>query len=62
MSTNPTADDWKEAVDSLKLAPWDPGFEVDDDGRLYTHYFGSSNTHAPNPGDRDKQVHQTDWA
>lgn len=43
MSTNPTVDDWKEAVDSFKVGAWDPGFLADDDGRLYA-YFGSSNT------------------
>lgn len=42
MSTNPTVDDWKEAVDSFKVGAWDPGLFVDDDGRMYI-YFGSSN-------------------
>ncbi len=42
MSTNPTKDDWKEAIDSFKVGAWDPGLFLDDDGRLYI-YFGSSN-------------------
>jgi hypothetical protein len=42
MSTNPTNDDWKEAVDSFEVGAWDPAFFLDDDGRLYI-YFGSSN-------------------
>lgn len=44
MSTNPTKDDWKEAVDSFKVGAWDPALFEDDDGRLYI-YFGSSNTY-----------------
>lgn len=44
MSTNPKVDDWKEAVDSMKVGAWDPAFFLDDDGRLYL-YFGSSNTY-----------------
>ena len=44
MSTNPTKDDWKEAVDSFKVGAWDPGLFLDDDGRMYI-YFGSSNTY-----------------
>ena len=43
MSTNPRVDDWKEAVDTFKVAAWDPAFFLDDDGRLYL-YYGSSNT------------------
>jgi xylan 1,4-beta-xylosidase len=42
MSTNPTVDDWKEAVDSFPIGAWDPAFFTDDDGRLYL-YWGSSN-------------------
>jgi xylan 1,4-beta-xylosidase len=42
MSTNPTVDDWKEAVDTFQIPAWDPAFFVDDDGRLYL-YWGSSN-------------------
>ena len=44
MSTNPTKDDWKEAVKSFKVGAWDPAFFLDDDGRLYL-YFGSSNVY-----------------
>ncbi|NNV57742.1 family 43 glycosylhydrolase [Limnovirga soli] len=44
MSTNPTKDEWKEAVDSFKVGAWDPGLFLDDDGRMYI-YFGSSNTY-----------------
>ena len=44
MSTNPTVDDWKEAVDSFKVGAWDPGFLADGDDKLYI-YFGSSNTY-----------------
>ncbi|MGE5498803.1 MAG: discoidin domain-containing protein, partial [Syntrophothermus sp.] len=43
MSTNPFADEWKEAVDSFKAAAWDPAIFADDDKRLYL-YHGSSNT------------------
>ncbi|MDP1678081.1 MAG: family 43 glycosylhydrolase [Bacteroidota bacterium] len=42
MSTNPTKDEWNEAVDSFQVGAWDPAFFVDDDQRLYI-YFGSSN-------------------
>lgn len=42
MSTNPTVDDWKEAVDTFQIPAWDPAFFLDDDGRLYL-YWGSSN-------------------
>ncbi|MFZ4620033.1 MAG: family 43 glycosylhydrolase [Bacteroidota bacterium] len=42
MSTDPTKDEWKEAVDSLQVGAWDPAFFTDDDGRLYI-YWGSSN-------------------
>lgn len=44
MSTNPTTDDWKVAVDSFKVGAWDPSFLADDDGNLYI-YFGSSNVY-----------------
>lgn len=44
MSTNPKRDEWKEAIDSLQVGAWDPGFFLDDDNRLYC-YFGSSNTY-----------------
>jgi hypothetical protein len=42
MSTNPKANEWKEAIDSLDIGGWDPAFFVDDDGKLYM-YNGSSN-------------------
>nr|WP_214448549.1 family 43 glycosylhydrolase [Flavihumibacter rivuli] len=42
MSTNPKANEWKEAIDSLEIGGWDPAFFVDDDGKLYM-YNGSSN-------------------
>ena len=44
MSTNPTVDDWKIAVDSFKVGAWDPSLFLDEDGRLYI-YFGSSNVY-----------------
>jgi len=42
MSTNPTVDEWTEAVDKFEGAAWDPAFLEDDDGRIYL-YYGSSN-------------------
>jgi beta-xylosidase len=42
MSTNPKANEWKEAIDSLEIGGWDPAFFLDDDGKLYM-YNGSSN-------------------
>ncbi|KAF0195774.1 MAG: beta-xylosidase [Bacteroidetes bacterium] len=42
MSTNPKANEWKEAIDSLEIGGWDPSFFTDDDGKLYM-YNGSSN-------------------
>ncbi|THU36947.1 xylosidase [Niastella caeni] len=42
MSTNPKANEWKEAIDSFEIGGWDPDFFLDDDGRLYM-YNGSSN-------------------
>lgn len=42
MSTNPKANDWKEAVHQFDIGGWDPAFFTDDDGRLYM-YNGSSN-------------------
>jgi hypothetical protein len=42
MSTRPTQDDWKIAVDSFQVGAWDPAFFKDSDGRLYL-YHGSSN-------------------
>ncbi|MDE3058568.1 MAG: family 43 glycosylhydrolase [Bacteroidota bacterium] len=44
MSTDPTHDNWKMAVDSFKVGAWDPDLFLDDDGRLYL-YFGSSNVY-----------------
>jgi xylan 1,4-beta-xylosidase len=44
MSTNPKANVWKEAIDSLEIGGWDPAFFLDDDGRLYM-YNGSSNVY-----------------
>jgi hypothetical protein len=44
MSTNPTIDEWTEAVDSFQVGAWDPAFFLDDDGRLYI-YWGSSNVY-----------------
>src|SRR5476651_596815 len=42
MSTNPKANDWKEAIHNFEPGGWDPDFFRDDDGRLYL-YNGSSN-------------------
>jgi hypothetical protein len=42
MSTNPKANEWKEAIDSFEIGGWDPDFFLDDDGKLYM-YNGSSN-------------------
>ncbi|WP_129718164.1 family 43 glycosylhydrolase [Pedobacter sp. SYP-B3415] len=44
MSTNPKANEWKEAVHKFDIGGWDPAHFVDDDGRLYM-YNGSSNTY-----------------
>ena len=44
MSTNPKANEWKEAVDSLAIGGWDPDFFTDDGGKLYM-YNGSSNSY-----------------
>ncbi len=44
MSTNPKANEWKEALDSLAIGGWDPDFFTDDDGKLYM-YNGSSNAY-----------------
>ncbi len=57
MSTNPTVDDWKYAVDSFKVGAWDPGFLADDDGRLYI-YFGSSNTYPTYGQEIDRKTFQ----
>jgi len=44
MSTNPKADEWKEAIPALEIGGWDPAFFTDDDGKLYM-YNGSSNSY-----------------
>ena len=57
MSTNPTVDDWKEAVDSFKVGAWDPCLFVDDDNRMYI-YFGSSNTYPTYGQEIDRKTFQ----
>ncbi|WP_199560889.1 family 43 glycosylhydrolase [Mucilaginibacter hurinus] len=42
MSTNPKANEWKEAIHKFEPGGWDPAFFSDDDGKLYM-YNGSSN-------------------
>jgi hypothetical protein len=44
MSTNPKANEWKEAIGELTIGGWDPDFFTDDDGKLYM-YNGSSNSY-----------------
>ena len=44
MSTDPKANNWKEAIDSLAIGGWDPAFFTDDNGKLYM-YNGSSNAY-----------------
>jgi xylan 1,4-beta-xylosidase len=44
MSTNPKANEWKEAIDSFEIGGWDPDFFTDNDGKLYM-YNGSSNAY-----------------
>jgi xylan 1,4-beta-xylosidase len=44
MSTNPKANDWKEAVPAFEIGGWDPDFFTDEDGKLYM-YNGSSNSY-----------------
>jgi len=44
MSTNPKANEWKEAVHNYEIGGWDPDFFVDDDGKLY-QFNGSSNVY-----------------
>jgi xylan 1,4-beta-xylosidase len=44
MSTNPKANEWKEAISSFAIGGWDPDFFTDDDGKLYM-YNGSSNAY-----------------
>jgi hypothetical protein len=57
MSTNPTKDDWREAVDSFKVGAWDPALFQDDDGRLYI-YFGSSNSYPTYGQEIDRKTFQ----
>src|SRR5690242_14857964 len=57
MSTNPTVDDWKEAVDSFKVGAWDPCLFADDDNRMYI-YFGSSNTYPTYGQEIDRKTFQ----
>lgn len=57
MSTNPTKDDWKEAVDSFKVGAWDPALFADDDGKLFI-YFGSSNTYPTYGQEIDRKTFQ----
>ena len=44
-STDPKSGRFKKLVDNTVLPSWDPGFLLDDDGRLYL-YYGSSNEYA----------------
>ena len=44
MSTDPSYDNWTEAVDAFQIGAWDPAFFQDDDGRIYC-YWGSSNVY-----------------
>jgi len=44
MSTNPKANEWKEAVSDFTIGGWDPAFFTDDDGKVYM-YNGSSNAY-----------------
>ncbi len=57
MSTNPTVDDWKEAVDSFKVGAWDPGFLADGDDKLFI-YFGSSNLYPTYGQEIDRKTFQ----
>ena len=57
MSTNPTTDNWKEAVDSFRVGAWDPALFLDDDGRMYI-YFGSSNTYPTYGQEIDRKTFQ----
>ncbi len=41
-STDPKSGRFKKKIESVALPFWDPGFFLDDDGRLYM-YYGSSN-------------------
>jgi xylan 1,4-beta-xylosidase len=44
MSTNPKANEWKEAINEFSIGGWDPDFFTDDNGKLYM-YNGSSNAY-----------------
>lgn len=44
MSTNPKANEWKEAISAFEIGGWDPAFFINDDGKLYM-YNGSSNAY-----------------
>jgi hypothetical protein len=44
MSTNPKANEWKEAIHDYEIGGWDPDFFVDDDSKLY-QFNGSSNVY-----------------
>ncbi len=57
MSTNPRSDDWKERVDSFAVGAWDPGFFLDDDGRIYL-YYGSSNLYPTYGQEIDRRTFQ----
>jgi len=57
MSTNPSVDDWSEAVDSFQVGAWDPALFLDDDNRLYI-YFGSSNTYPIYAQELDRKTFQ----
>ncbi len=43
-STNPKANEWKEAVHEFDIGGWDPAHFIDEDGKLYM-YNGSSNVY-----------------
>ncbi|MGE5403157.1 MAG: family 43 glycosylhydrolase, partial [Ignavibacteriales bacterium] len=57
MSTNPTKDDWKEAVDSFQVGAWDPDIFLDEDNHLYI-YFGSSNLYPIYGQELDRKTFQ----
>lgn len=45
-STNPTKDDWKIAVDTLKVGAWDCTFHYDEDkDKLYLYWGSATNGH-----------------
>lgn len=57
MSTSPTEDRWREAVDSFRVGAWDPAFFLEDDGRLYI-YWGSSNVYPVYGQELDRRTFQ----